>query len=246
MSTPFQQFALVIPTLNEAGNISVALDRAVAALTSSIVPWRILVVDDESTDGTTQIVERYSESDPRVQLVVRKRQRGLAGAITYGWSQTDADLIGVMDADLQHPPELLSELLAAIVDGADLAIASRYTAAAYIENWNWARKAISRTAVVISRRVLGQALRVGDPMSGFFVLRRECIAGLVFQATGFKLLLEILARGHIQSVAEIPFTFSTRHSGASKANIMTVVHYLALLCRLSRNLISGVDDRTCS
>jgi len=83
-------------------------------------------------------------------------------------------------------------------------------------------------------------------MSGFFVLRRNCIAGLEFQPTGFKLLLEILAKGRIDSIAEVPFTFATRHSGESKANAMTAVHYFVLLYKLSRNLIPGRRDRPCS
>ena len=242
----FSQFALIIPTLNEAGNITSVLDRAVSALSHVEPPWEILVVDDESNDGTAQTVDRYGASEPRVRLVTRAGQRGLAGAITYGWAQTDADLIGVMDADLQHPPELLPNLIAAVANGADLAIASRYAAGGSVENWNWARKAVSRVAVSASRPVQKQILKVKDPMSGFFIVRRECIAGLEFQPTGFKLLLEILSKGRIDSVAEVPFTFAARHSGASKANAMTAVHYFVLLYKLSRSLISGSRNRPCS
>lgn len=246
MPSRINQFTLVIPTLNEVGNITAALDRAVVALANSTVPWNILVVDDESSDGTPHAVQRYGETNPRVQLVIRKGQRGLAGAITYGWAHTDADVLGVMDADLQHPPEVLPQLLAAITNGADLAIASRYATSGSVENWNWARKTISRVAVAISRPWQRRTVRVKDPMSGFFVVRRECIAGLEFQPTGFKLLLEILAKARINSVVEVPFTFATRHSGVSKASAMTAVHYFVLLYKLSRNLISGARDRTCS
>jgi dolichol-phosphate mannosyltransferase len=246
MSRRFHRFALVIPTLNEVGNITSVLDRAVAALSHAEVPWNILVVDDESSDGTAQVVQRYFESEPRVRLVTRTAQSGLAGAITYGWAQTDADLIGVMDADLQHPPELLPNLIVAVANGADLAIASRYANNGSVENWSWLRKAVSRVAVLASRPVQRQTLRVQDPMSGFFVLRRQCITGLEFQPAGFKLLLEILARGRINSVAEVPFTFASRHSGASKANAMTAVHYFVLLYRLSRDLIFGSKNRPSS
>jgi len=244
MSTRFNRFALIIPTLNEVGNITALLDRTVAALAGLNACWEILVVDDDSRDGTPQAVQRYNESDARVRLISRSGQRGLAGAITYGWAHTDADLIGVMDADLQHPPELLPELIAAISNGADLAIASRYATSGGVGNWNRARRAVSCVAVFVSRFV--QKQKVKDPMSGFFVLRRNCIAGLEFQPTGFKLLLEILAKGRIDSIAEVPFTFATRHSGESKANAMTAVHYFVLLYKLSRNLISGRRDRPCS
>jgi dolichol-phosphate mannosyltransferase len=97
------KFALDVPTLNEAANIEPLLDKVVAALSHSSVAWEILVVDDQSSDGTPDIVMRYAESESRVRLLVRAGQRGLAGAITYGWGQTDADLLGVIDADLQHP-----------------------------------------------------------------------------------------------------------------------------------------------
>jgi len=244
MPKRFNRFALIIPTLNEVGNITAVLDRSVAALAGLNACWEILVVDDDSTDGTPQAVQRYNESDARVRLISRSGQRGLAGAITYGWAHTDADLIGVMDADLQHPPELLPELIAAISNGADLAIASRYATSGSVGNWNRARRAVSRVAVFVSRPV--QRQKVKDPMSGFFVLRRNCIAGLEFQPTGFKLLLEILAKGRIGSIAEVPFTFATRHSGESKATAMTAVHYFVLLYKLSRNLIPGRRDRPCS
>src|SRR6266849_2320627 len=103
----YKKFALVVPTLNEAQNIVTVLDRAREALSQLPVAWEILVVDDNSTDGTAETVRRYSESHAGIRVLERRGQKGLAGAITYGWKHTDADLLGVMDADLQHPPELL-------------------------------------------------------------------------------------------------------------------------------------------
>ena len=227
-----KKFALVVPTLNEAGNIVTMLDRAREALSHVPLDWEILVVDDNSTDGTAETVRRYCETHTRICLLERRAQKGLAGAITYGWEHTDAGLIGVMDADLQHPAELLPELVTKVCQGSDIAIASRYLRADSMEAWSLPRRAISRFSVLASRPVQKSGLRVSDPMSGFFVLRRECIEGSHFQTTGFKLLLEILAKGRICSVAEVPFKFGTRSSGKSKANGMTAVHYFSLLCRL--------------
>src|SRR5947207_15834052 len=99
MNSADQRFALVVPTINEVANIKVLLDRAVTALSRLPIPWEIIVVDDESSDGTLDIVRRFAESESRV-LLVRAGQKGLAGAIAYGWAQTDADLLGVIDADL--------------------------------------------------------------------------------------------------------------------------------------------------
>jgi dolichol-phosphate mannosyltransferase len=159
-------------------------------------------------------------------------KRGLAGAITYGWARTEADLLGVIDADLQHPPELLPTLISKVTDGCDIAIASRYVLPHSIDGWSPLRAAISRMSLLASKPVQTPGLEVKDPMSGFFVLRRKCISGLDFQPPGFKLLLEILARGYVSSVTEVPFKFAPRRQGKSKANLMTAVHYLSLLRRL--------------
>lgn len=239
MSRSFYKFALVVPTLNEAGNIRTVLDRALAALSQEPMPCEILVVDDDSSDGTPEIVAEYAKAEPRVRLLTRRGQRGLSGAITYGWASADADLLGVMDADLQHPPELLPALLSAAGSGFDMAIASRYLQPHSMDEWNPARRLISRLGVMVSSPFQKPTIRVKDPLSGFFVVRRECIAGLSFQPTGFKLLLEILARGRINSASEIPFKFATRLQGTSKANAMTAVHYFSLLAKLWRYLLFG-------
>ena len=235
MCGEYNKFALVIPTLNEVGNVGTVLERTVAALSEVQLPWEILVVDDESTDGTADRVRQYSPSEPRVHVLVRRGQRGLAGAITHAWAQTDATLLGVMDADLQHPPELLPALLNRLLQGSDVAIASRYIRRDSMDSWNPGRRLLSRLGVLASKVVQKTTLRVKDPLSGFFVLRRDCIAGLQFQQSGFKLLLEILAKGNIKSVAEVPFTFAVRQHGNSKANAMTAIHYVSLLYKLSRS-----------
>ena len=227
------KFALVIPTLNEAGNIQTVMERACAALAGISGHWEILVVDDDSHDATPDIVAEFARSHDRVRLVTRRGEKGLAGAITYGWSQTDAELLGVMDADLQHPPEVLPTLLTAVHNGADIAIASRYVQPNSMDGWNPVRKLLSRIGVLASASVRRRELQVKDPLSGFFIVRRECIQGIEFQKTGFKLLLEILAKGRIKSVAEVPFQFASREHGSSKANAMTGVHYLSLLLKLS-------------
>jgi dolichol-phosphate mannosyltransferase len=237
MTQTVRSFALVIPTLNEAANIGAVLDRAAAALSASNIAWEILVVDDESVDRTARIAQDRAENDARIRVIVRHGQRGLAGAITDGWAQTDADLVGVMDADLQHAPEVLPRLIDAIRNGADIAIASRYLQSDSMDGWNPVRRFLSGVGVLAGRRVEASGLRVLDPLSGFFVLRRNCITGIEFQRAGFKLLLEILAKAQLHSVVEIPFKFGVRNAGTSKANAMTAVNYFVLLCKLSVNSI---------
>jgi len=227
-----EKLALVIPTLCEAENIRGLLAHVRSVLDPLGTPYEILVVDDDSCDGTSAVVAAIAESDPRVRLLVRKGERGLSGAILHGWQRTDATVLGVMDADLQHPPELLPHLLTAIKDGRDLVIGSRYTDGGDLGHWNPIRKMLSAAAVWVTLPLQRPNLRAKDPMSGFFMVRRRCLPQGAFQKTGFKLLLEILVRGRIQSVKEVPFAFGLRYRGASKANFKVAWDYGMLLTRL--------------
>ena len=224
-----EKLALVIPTLCEAGNIGGLLDHVRSVLDPLEIPYEILVVDDDSRDGTGEVVSAIALEDPRVRLLVRKGERGLSGAVLYGWQRTDAAILGVMDADLQHPPELLPQLLSA---GRDLVIGSRYTPGGGLGEWNPARKFISAAAVWVTWPIQRAGIRAKDPMSGFFLVRRHCLEQVMFQPTGFKLLLDVLVRGRIQSIEEVPFIFGQRYRGASKANFKVAWEYARLLARL--------------
>ncbi|HEY1679173.1 MAG TPA: polyprenol monophosphomannose synthase [Candidatus Sulfotelmatobacter sp.] len=234
--SPEKTFALVLPTLNEAGNIDRVLTRATDALSVTDYDYEIIVVDDGSADGTIEKVRDWNQRDPRVRLLCRSNERGLAGAVLYGWAQTQAGLLGVMDADLQHPPELLPELLKK-AECADIAIASRYAERKGTEGWNPLRVFISRASTLAAGCFISKRVRVTDPMSGFFAVRRSCIDGVTFQTTGFKLLLEILVRGRIRNTREVPYHFGIREAGKSKASAAVGFQYLHLLSRLSRELV---------
>jgi dolichol-phosphate mannosyltransferase len=226
------KLALIIPTLNEAGNIGRLLDHVRQVLDPLDVPYEIVVVDDDSKDGTGDVVNAISAEDKRVRLVVRKGQRGLSGAILYGWKNTDADVLGVMDADLQHPPEVLPKLVAAIQRGRDVAIGSRYTPGGGTGSWNPVRKLLSTAAVWVTYPLQPKNAHAKDPMSGFFLVRRRSVDNIEFQSSGFKLLLEVLVRGQIRSMEEVPFAFGLRYKGASKANFKVGLDYARLLARL--------------
>lgn len=232
------KLGLVIPTLNEEGNLPTLLNRVRANLERSQLDFEAIVVDDNSSDGTQRAVEQMSASDPRIRLLVRTQARGLAGAVIYGWERTDADLLGVIDADLQHPPELLPDLVNAVRGGKDIAVASRYLEEDAMSGWNPLRRFVSMLGTWVTIPLQRREIRVRDPLSGFFVLRRRCIEGLQLQRQGFKLLLEILVRGNIRSVTEIPYHFGLRHAGNSKADLRVGLDYLHLLGRLSRNAFS--------
>ena len=233
------KFGLVIPTLNEAGNIPVLLRRIQDALAPLPLDYEIIVVDDESQDGTAEVVNQHAARDPRIRLVLRKGQRGLAGAVIRGWEATDADLLGVIDADLQHPPEVLPSLLQPVLDGADVAIASRYINGNGVGEWNKLRLFISRCSTLATAPLQRNGTRVKDPLSGFFVVRRACIDGLHLQPEGFKILLEILVKGRIHKAVEVPFHFGNRYSGKSKADVRVALQYFTLLGKLSRHALFG-------
>jgi dolichol-phosphate mannosyltransferase len=196
------------------------------------IRYEIIVVDDDSRDGTGEIVSAIAIEDPRVRIVVRKGVRGLSGAVLHGWQSTDATILGVMDADLQHPPELLPQMLAAVWQGGDLVIGSRYTAGGDLGQWHPVRRLISLAAAWVTWPLQRRNLRAKDPMSGYFMVRSRGVRQMDFQRTGFKLLLEILVRGQIESVTEVPFAFGLRYRGASKANFKVAVEYARLLAKL--------------
>jgi dolichol-phosphate mannosyltransferase len=224
--------ALVIPTLCEAENIGRVLGMVRATLDPLGIDYEVIVVDDDSRDGTAEVVSAVAREDERVRLIVRKGERGLSGAVLDGWRSTDAAVLGVMDADLQHPPELLSALYAVIAEGRDLAIGSRYTPGGELGGWNPLRKLLSAAAVWATWPLQRRHLRAKDPMSGYFLVRRAAVEQIDFQRTGFKLLLEILVRARLASVEEVPFIFGSRYRGASKANFKVAWDYGKLLARL--------------
>lgn len=232
-----KKFALVVPTLNEAGNIESLVSRIRAALDPEQINYEVIIVDDGSVDGTQQAVRACAQADPRIRLLERRGEKGLSGAVVHGWRNTNAELLGVMDADLQHPPEVLPELLRAVENGTDIAIGSRYVQTKRVDGWNPIRQAVSWLTTLTTLPLQRPGVHVKDPMSGFFVVRRECIDGIQFQREGFKILFEILVRGRIHSATEIPFQFGLRHAGKSKADMKVAFHYFSLLGRLSRDLI---------
>ena len=224
--------ALVIPTLHEGPNIRAMLDRTRRSLDGLDVPYELIVVDDDSRDGTERTVKGVAAQDERVRFFSRVGERGLSGAVLHGWHNSQAEILGVIDADLQHPPELLPELWEAIEAGNDLALASRYVRSGKHRRRGASRHLLSNLAILLTRPLQRADIFVRDPMAGFFLVRRRCVEDLVLRTSGFKILLEILVRADVRSVAEVPFSFGRRHAGKSKANIKIGLDYLMLLAKL--------------
>src|SRR5512146_1173369 len=200
-----ESLSIVIPTLNEAGNIG----PMVAALRSALAgsAFELIIVDDDSRDGTGRIADELAAATPGlVQVIHRTGKASLGTAALAGWQAAKGDVLALMDADFQHPPEVLPRIFAAVRDGADIAIASRYTAGGLTsERWSVWRKIFSQLTTLLTRVLLGRALRgVHDPFSGCFAMRREVIAGRPLHPEGFKVLMEVLAMGSYRVVREVP------------------------------------------
>ncbi|MCL2615565.1 MAG: glycosyltransferase family 2 protein [Dehalococcoidia bacterium] len=224
-------FSILIPTYNERDNIAPLLERIAAALPE--LDYEVLFVDDNSHDGTTELINSLSSHYP-TRVIVRKDKRGLATAVTDGFGWVDSDTVLVMDADLQHPPEIIPSLIQAIQDGADITVASRYVKGGGTSGWSTIRKIISGGAIMLSHILLPHSRHVKDPMSGFFAFKRSVIDGVKLSPIGYKILLEMLVVGKADKVSEVPFMFCLRQKGESKLNISQEGEYLRHLFSLMR------------
>jgi dolichol-phosphate mannosyltransferase len=232
---PAPALSVIVPTRNEADNIRPLLAGLEAALAG--IDAEVLIVDD--SDDATPEIARQAATDSALPIRVHARPReqrsgGLGGAVVVGLSEALGPVCAVMDADLQHPPDLLETLLRASRTGADFVVASRYRDGAAAEGLGgWYRQAVSRLATRVAKRVLRPELAgISDPMSGFFLVRRSCLDLPLLHPQGFKLLLELLVHSPQASVAEVPYTFGVRHSGVSKAGTREGLTYLRRLTKL--------------
>lgn len=231
MSTPnlsALRLSIVVPTFNESGNIAELLRRIESTLGST--GWEAIFVDDDSPDGTARDVRNVAARDARVRCVQRIGRRGLSSACIEGMLASSAPVIAVMDADLQHDESILPQMLQKIEAGADVVIGTRYAEGGSTGEWDESRKSMSLLATRMSRLILKQT--VSDPMSGFFMLKRETFEANVRQlsAMGFKILLDLLASStHALRIEEVAYRFRDRHSGQSKLDGMVIWEYGMLL-----------------
>jgi len=221
--------SVIIPTYNEKDNIAPLLARIDKALSG--YDYEVLIVDDNSSDGTIEIASELASRYP-VKVIVRQNERGLATAVVHGLRAASGRIIGVMDADLQHPPEVIPELIKALQGGADMVVASRYIEGGGCPNWGLSRKIISRVALVISHLLLPSTRPVKDPLSGFFMFRRQNVDPEKLKPIGYKISLEVMLTGRFQRVVEVPYIFEDRSAGKSKLNPGQQLDYLRHLLSL--------------
>jgi dolichol-phosphate mannosyltransferase len=163
----------------------------------------------------------------------RQDERGLSSAVIRGWQVARGDVLGVIDGDLQHPPHVLLQLLHAIQKGADLVVASRHVEGGGVSSWSFIRRFLSRGAQLLGLIILPNILgRVSDPMSGYFIVRRNCIVNVTLNPVGYKVLLEVIGRGQIKQIAEVGYVFCERKEGESKVTGKQYLDYIHHLLRL--------------
>ncbi|MFO8133300.1 MAG: glycosyltransferase family 2 protein [Thermoplasmatota archaeon] len=225
------RLSLVVPTYNEADNLPHLLERVATALQD--VDFELVIVDDSSPDGTADRAEEFRETYSFLRVVRRTGKRDLALSVIEGFHRSSGDILTVMDADLQHPPEKLVDLLAAIDDGADVVVGSRYVPGGEIEQWSLLRRLSSKGATLMAHLLLPGCRTVSDPLSGFFMLRSRVIDGVELRPVGYKILLEILIRGRCADVREVPIVFQDRERGSSSLVANEYGKYLRHLLRLS-------------
>ena len=224
------ELSLIVPTYNEAENLPELIKRVRSAMEGH--SFELIVVDDDSPDHTAEVVERLKSECP-IKLVVRNGERGLSSAVVTGFRHATGSVFGVIDADLQHPPELVPAMLNEIRRGADLAVGSRYSPGGVEAGGDTVRRAMSRTATFLGRLLVTSAKSTPDPLSGFFLLRRDVVDGVELKPVGYKILIEVLARGRVRRVKSLPYVFQPRKRGDSKFGYRERAKYLGHILRLA-------------
>ncbi|WP_298912979.1 glycosyltransferase [uncultured Nostoc sp.] len=233
-SSESTHLSLVIPTYKERDNIKNVVSILSQLLDESIPgKYELIVVDDDSPDRTWEVAESLTKEYPQLRVMRRQQERGLSSAVIRGWQAATGSVLGVIDGDLQHPPEVLMQLLRSIEQGADIAVASRHVEGGGVSSWSVVRRFLSRGAQLLGLVILPGVLgRVSDPMSGYFMVRRSAIANATLNPIGYKILLEVIGRGKVDQVAEVGYVFCERKEGESKVTWKQYIDYIHHLVRL--------------
>ena len=223
------ELSIIVPTFNERENIAELIGRLALCLGER--SWEVVFVDDDSPDGTAEVVREHAATDSRVRCLQRIRRRGLSSACIEGMLATTAPYLAVMDADLQHDERLLPRMLEVLKqDDTEIVVGSRYAPGGDIGDWDARRARMSRLAVRLSRVLVPAELT--DPMSGFFMMHRSVLNGSVrnLSAIGFKILTDVFASfPRPLRFKELPYTFRMRRAGQSKLDSVTAWDYAMLL-----------------
>jgi len=232
------KFSLVLPTYKESQNIQ-NIVQILSNLLDGVLPgqYELIVVDDNSPDLTWKIASELLPDYPQLRVMRRENEKGLSTAVIRGWQVARGEILGVIDADLQHPPEILLQLLKEMERGADLAVASRHVEGGGVSEWSAIRRFLSRGAQMLGLMILPEVIgRLSDPMSGYFMVRRSAIVGKSLSPVGYKILIEVAARGKVRWIAEAGYVFRERVAGESKVTWKQYVEYIQHLLTLRLSL----------
>ncbi len=222
--------SLVIPTYNERARLGELVAAVMRVFEDHAIAGELVIVDDNSPDGTGKLAETLAERHS-IRVVHRPGKLGLGTAVVEGFQLASGDVLGVMDADLSHPPSALPRLLQALQECcADMAIGSRYVPGGATRNWPLLRRAMSRLACLLARPVTPAR----DATSGFFLVRRDAVRDVQIAAGGFKICLELLVRGRVATIVEVPYEFVDRAAGESKMSWKEATGYFWQLAELLR------------
>jgi dolichol-phosphate mannosyltransferase len=232
---PAPELSIIVPTFNERENLPVLIDTLRQTLPAT--HWEIIIVDDDSPDGTAELAREIGAKDPRVRCIRRVARRGLSGACLEGILASQAPFVAVMDADMQHDEQLLMPMLALVRSGqADIVVGTRYAQDGLAEAMSPQRFWVSRVATKAVQTAFG--LKLSDPMSGFFMLDRRVVEKLVrsLSTQGFKLLLDIvMTGGRTLRIAELPYQFRSRRRGESKLDVRVTLDFAGLVLSKATN-----------
>lgn len=216
------RLSIVVPTYNERERLPILVETIFAAYAAESLPAELIVVDDNSPDGTGALADELSLRY-RARVLHRPGKLGLGTAVIEGFKAATAPVVGVIDADMSHPPQLLPRMLAVMEQrAADVVVASRYIPGGGTRGWPLSRLLMSRFACLMARGLTP----VRDATSGFFLIRRDLAGGVAIKAGGFKICLELLVRARPSRVVEVPYVFENRTAGQSKMNLKEATGYL--------------------
>jgi len=217
--------SIILPTYNERENLKKIVTEIFSTVKNGT---EVIVVDDNSPDGTGDLAEELAKKY-NLKVIHRPKRLGLSPAVIEGFKIAKGSIIGVMDADLSHPSDLIPQMISLLKnDAADIIIVSWYSSGGSVETWSSFRKLISQGATFLAKCLVD----VQDPMSGFFFMKKGVIKNIALNSKGYKILLEILVKGNCQKVIEIPYTFRGRDVGKSKLNTKEYLKYLNDLSKL--------------
>jgi len=217
--------SIVVPTYNERDRLPELVRAIFAAYRDAGLDGELVIVDDNSPDGTGQVADDLARAH-RIRVIHRAGKLGLGTAVIEGFTAASGDVVGVADADLSHPPQLIPRMYAVMQQtGADFIIGSRYIPGGGTRNWETSRLLMSRFACLMARGLTP----VRDATSGFFLVKRDLAKGVTISAGGFKICLELLIRSRPRLVVEVPYVFEGRTIGESKMNLKEATGYLAQL-----------------